>query len=75
MLAKNGVMKAIFGGLGVTGKKAVDQKRFELKQGTHFKRGKSYTPGYNNITELKQAKRNQQSKPWSLSNLWVTKIF
>ena len=62
MLAKTGVMTAISGGLGVTGQKAIDQKRFELKQGIDIERGKPDTPGYNNITELKQAKREQNGR-------------
>ncbi|WPY00408.1 hypothetical protein Trichorick_00282 [Candidatus Trichorickettsia mobilis] len=69
MLAKTGVMTAISGGLGVTGQKAIDQKRFELKQGIDAERGKPDTPGYDNITELRQAKREQQKQTMALKQL------
>ncbi|WP_316353001.1 hypothetical protein [Candidatus Trichorickettsia mobilis] len=69
MLAKTGAMTAISGGLGVTGQNAIDQKRFELKQGIDTERGKPDTPGYNNITELRKAKREQQKQTMALKQL------
>ncbi|WP_316353218.1 hypothetical protein [Candidatus Trichorickettsia mobilis] len=74
-LAETVVKTAITGGLGVYGQQGIDQKRFELKQGIDTERGKLGAPGYNNITELKQAKHEQQKQTMAIKQLMADKNY
>ncbi|WPY00434.1 hypothetical protein Trichorick_00308 [Candidatus Trichorickettsia mobilis] len=74
-LAETVIKTSITAGLGVSGQQAIDQKRFELKQGIDTERGKPGAPGYNNIAELKQAKLKQQTQTMAIKQLIADKNY